>query len=200
MRKLALISSASMLAASYPVAFANSAPPAAGKSAPPAPAGAAPADAADAPKTDAPPAADAKPAKADKAPLVIGEVENDIPIPTNAPGRGRASKSPFDFDSLTSVGMSRHIANRTAKSLSSIISNQNRKATSYEIVKDAEGKPVMKQGEPIKDGNGGIVGYQPTTEPKRVRVKHFKAFDVDAKDPKGAGVRIFRIEPEQEKA
>lgn len=142
-----------------------------------------------------------KAAKPAEDAIVLTAVSTDIPIPASV-ARGRASKSPFNFDALTVVGASIGIVGRKggAKSLSSIISNQNRKAENWIDKMDANGNKIMKPGEPIKDANGNVVGTQPATEAERVRVKQFRAFDVDPKtDKDGANVRIFRIEPEQPK-
>lgn len=100
----------------------------------------------------------------------------------------RGSKTIYPFDSLTAVGMSFGCLNKKAESLTSIISNQNRKT--YPLT-NADGTPQMVAGEPIKDANGVAIGPGPMIA--ATYQKHFFAVDCDAKtDPDKATVRVFR--------
>lgn len=119
------------------------------------------------------------------APQITG-VDTDVPMPATSRA---GSKSAYPFDQLTAVGMSFHVANKTAKQMSSIVSNQNRKG---EVDKtDAAGNVIRKQGEPIKDANGAVVGHA-QGEPERVRTVEYFAQDVGDTDPRGKGVRVYR--------
>lgn len=121
----------------------------------------------------APPAADtAKPATKRVEPVLTAAVSG-IAMPQRENKRGSASI--FPFDTLTEVGQCFGIKNRDAKSLSSIISNANRKAMVNKT--DAAGNVVYKTTE-LKDANGTVVGHQPTTEPEKVAGKRYAAFDV----------------------
>jgi len=146
-------------AATFPIAFA-SAPTA------PAPAAAAPAT-----------------PKARVEPQLTAAVTG-ITMPTVANKRG--STSIFPFDTLTEVGMCFGIKNRDAKSLSSIISNANRKAMVNKT--DEAGNTVYKTTE-MKDANGTVVGRTPTTEPEKVPGKRFAAFDVKGNKELTAAVK-----------
>lgn len=88
--------------------------------------------------------------------------------------RARGSKSLYPFDDLTEVGMSFGVKNRTAKQLSSILSNANRKAMVNKV--DADGNVVFKTKE-LK-GADGSTSQVPTAEPEKVTGKHFYAVDV----------------------
>lgn len=102
-------------------------------------------------------------------------VSDAIAMPVRVSKRGSASIYPFA--SLTAVGMSFGVKNKDAKSLSSVISNANRKAVIDR--KDAAGNIVYKTTE-IKDANGTVVGRTPTTEPETDVTAHYFAVDVDA--------------------
>jgi hypothetical protein len=136
------------------------------------------------------------------APVITG-VASGLVMPQRQSKRG--SESLFPFDSLTEIGMAFGVKDRDAKSLSSIISNANRKAR--EPKRDATGAVVYKTTE-LKDANGSVVGTTPTTEPEMVATKHFFAVDVTReyreanKDAfakggafEGATVLVFRDEP-----
>lgn len=135
---------------------------------------------------DGAPAASTK-AKREKAPApVIAAPRADLPIPVivrAAPG----SKSPFPFDTLE-VGGSFGVVNKTAKQMSSIVSNVNRKETNFRDAKDANGNVIM---EAVKDANGAEIPGM--TKPKREQIKIFVLAEVDAKkDPDKAKVRVWR--------
>lgn len=95
-----------------------------------------------------------------------------IAMPTRNKARG--SKTLYPFDSLTAVGMSFGVKNRTAKQLSSVLSNANRKAMVPKI--DAEGNSVFKT-QKLTDAAGGV-SLVPTTEVEKVAGAHYFAVDV----------------------
>ena len=95
-----------------------------------------------------------------------------IPMPSRKVARG--SKTLYPFDTLTAVGMSFGVKNRTAKQLSSVLSNANRKAMVNKV--DASGVPVFKTKE--LTGADGTVSVVPTTEPEKVAGAHYFAVDV----------------------
>lgn len=118
-------------------------------------------------KTNAAPA----PAAAKIAPVVSGTAA--IPMPERKTNRG--SKSLYPFETLTTTGMAFGLKNKTAKDVSSAISNQNRKWK--------------------------VESVNPTTGEKTVeQQRHFFAHDVDAEYAKtlkgtpleGSTVLVFR--------
>jgi hypothetical protein len=115
---------------------------------------------------------------------VFTTIRADIPMPVNKTKRGVRSSYPFaDLQVNQSFG----ITNKTAHSISSIISAQNRKA--MVVKKDAEGNIVYKTA---KNAEGAIVS---TGVPEMVFTVKYQAVDVDpAKDADGATVRVFRIQ------
>ncbi len=118
------------------------------------------------------------------------EVRTDIAIPTNA----RASKS--DYAKLLEnlpVNGSIGIKNKTKKQISSQISKVNNSKDNLVQKTDANGVAITKNGDPIKDAAGNVIGHQQV--PEMVQVKEFRAFDIadPKKDPDGASVRIFRV-------
>jgi hypothetical protein len=139
-------------------------------------------------------ATDNKPAKPRVEPLLT-EAFAGVEMPVKPNKRGSASI--FPFETLTAVGMAFGIKNRNAKSLSSIISNANRKAMVNKT--DDAGNVVYKTTE-MKDANGTVVGRSPTTEPEKVDGVKYEAFDVDADLKKkikgtpleGSTVLVFR--------
>jgi hypothetical protein len=98
------------------------------------------------------------------APVIFG-ARADIPMPTRKSNRG--GKNVYPFDTLTAAGMSFGVNNKTAKQLSTVVSNQNKKHKTQ--VLDANQKPVDSW------------------------TAKFFVVDVDAKsDPEGATARVFR--------
>lgn len=96
----------------------------------------------------------------------LAEVRVDVAMPQKRRG-GMASH--YDFDSLTAVGASFGIKNKSASQISSIVSKENRRYMSETV--------------------------DPTNPAKKVKTfaKKFDVFDVDAKnDPDGAKCRVFR--------
>lgn len=117
-------------------------------------------------------------------------VTASVPMPEVVKNK-RGSKSQFPFADLTTVGASFGVIGRTAKSLSSIVSAQNRKADNMVPKKDDAGNVVFKT-QNVKDANGNMTTI-PTSEPVMIQDRDFFAVDVDAtKDPEGASVRVFR--------
>jgi len=184
MKKLMLMTSAATIGAS----FANS-----GKNAKSAEGGTPAANGA--PTTETP-AADAK---AERVEPVITAVRA-LALPASAKsGRGRGSVSKYPFDSLTApskneagedVFASFGVANKTAKQLGSIVTNQNKKFR--EPKKDANGATVFKMQ--TLTAADGATTQVPTQEPEMVQSRKFQVFDVDpATDEDGASARVFRI-------
>lgn len=135
--------------------------------------------------------ADAAKTAAPRVAPIIAAIRADIAIPA-AKSINRGSKSPFPFDALE-VGQSFGVGNKTAKQMSSIVSNQNRAKGNQTPRKDATGAIVMKMRD-LTDAGGAVIGKVPTSEPETDWIKEFRAFDVDAKtDPDNASVRVFRI-------
>ena len=135
-------------------------------------------------------------AKATTAPAPAAETKDNgitgvttaVPMPEIKNNRG--SKSKYPFDQLTAVGMSFGVKGKTAASLASVVSGQNRKNKSEK--KDAEGNTVFKT---ITQTNqdGSTMEIPDTSKPEMVVNKKFYAADCDpATDPDGASVRIFR--------
>lgn len=118
-----------------------------------------------------------------RAEITVTGVSTAVPMPSAAErsSGGRGNKSRYDL-SVLKVGQSIGVIGTTKKNLSTTISTAKKRDWP---VLDSKGNPVM---EPIKDGNGTVIGSQPKVE-KRV----FFAIDCDpAKDPDKATARIFR--------
>lgn len=128
----------------------------------------------------------------DRVAPIFTEIATDIPMPTKAKS-GAKSELAKKLAELP-VGGSIGIANKTKKQISSTISKTNNDKDNQRPKLDANGAPVTKTGEPVKDATGVIISYGPAVAVTE-RVKEFEAFDVDPKDPKqkGASVRIFRV-------
>lgn len=148
---------------------------------------------AEAPKGDTPaadaPQADAAPAAA-AGELKILQFPVGTPAPQRAKPRGPGSKFPFDN---LEVGGFFGVADRTAKSLATIIGNQNRKHMVDKT--DANGSVVYEQNE-IKAADGSV-SYVPKVPLKaeRVAAKRFYAVDVSEADKAtypGASVLVVR--------
>lgn len=98
----------------------------------------------------------------------LSEIRTDIAIPTKRRG-GVASF--YNFDSLTAIGASLGVKNKTAAQISSIVSKENK-------------RNMTELADPIDPS-------------KKVKTfsKKFEVFDVDqATDPDGAKCRIFRTQ------
>jgi len=117
--------------------------------------------------------ASAPPAAKPRIEPQLTAVVSGIAMPKRESKRG--STSIFPFDTLTNVGDAFGVKNRDAKSLSSIISNANRKGMVNKT--DDAGNVIYKTIE-MKNAEGVVVGRSPTTEPEKVAGKRFAAFDV----------------------
>jgi len=126
--------------------------------------------------TETPVAATDEATKARVAPVLVGEIRTDVPIPETTSKRG--SKSSYPFDSLTVVGASFAVANKSAKDLSAIVSAVNRKNM---VVKT---DPATNM--PVKRTIKGVL----TDKNEMTPTKAFKAFDVT--DEPGVTARVFR--------
>lgn len=128
------------------------------------------------------------------APVTITGVAS-LPQPERASKRG--STSQFPFASLVSVGMAFGVKDRDAKSLSQIISNQNRKNMTDK--RDDAGNVIYKTAETTApDGTKMAIATQ---EAERVPSKRFYAVDVTAEYAEanlkgtaleGSSVLVFR--------
>lgn len=127
-----------------------------------------------------------------EAPTILG-ISNDVPMPARSTARG--SKSAYDFDALTAVGMSIAVADKTAAQLASVVANANKKAAKNPAqAKNADGTPAFKMVE-MKDQGGNVIGMVPAApaEPIYAAPAHYFAADCDpATDPLKATARIFR--------
>lgn len=109
-----------------------------------------------------------------------------ITLPTRTNRRGSESKYPFD--SLTEAGMAFGVKNKNAQSLSSIISNANRKNMTPKT--DEAGNALYETKELAgQDGTKTVV--PDTSKPKMVATKKFFAFDVTP-EYKKANVDMFK--------
>jgi len=145
------------------------------------------------------PAADAAAAKPRILPEITA-IATGIAIPTGA-SAARGSKSPYNFDELE-VGAAFGVKNKTAKQLSSIVSNQNRKDNNQRQKTNADGSPAFKtEYTETKDVNGAVIGKVPHQVPDTEWIKEFRAFDVTKEMAKtykgtaleGSSVVVFRV-------
>lgn len=121
-----------------------------------------------------------------------------LAVPEGKTNSNRGSKSPYPFDTIE-AGQAFGVKNKTAKQLSSIVSNQNRKDSNHRPVKDAAGNIVYKMNE--MTAPDGTVTKVPTKEPETEQIKAFQAFDVDDELKKqikgtpleGSTVLVFRV-------
>lgn len=130
----------------------------------------------------------------------ITAIATGLTIPTVA-STSRGSKSPYEFDALE-VGSAFGVKNKTAKQLSSIVSNQNRKDANQRQKTNADGSPAFKtEYTESKDANGAVVGRIPHNVPDTEWIKEFRAFDVTKEMAKsykgtaleGSSVVVFRV-------
>lgn len=128
------------------------------------------------------------------APVTISGIAA-LPQPERKSKRG--STSQFPFASLTAIGMAFGVKDRDAKSLSQIISNQNRRHLVDKT--DQNGNTVYKTTETI--GADGTKTVVPTQEAEKTHSRKFYAFDVTKEyaeahlkgtDLEGSSVLVFR--------
>jgi hypothetical protein len=125
-------------------------------------------------------------AKAD-APIKLITINGDLPVPPRNKPRGPGSKFPFD---TLEVGKFFALAERDAKSLQTIIGNQNRKH--MQDAKDANGS-IVYETETVTDAAGNVTQVHKTPlKAKRVATKRFYAVDVDPAAYQGASVLVVR--------
>lgn len=106
------------------------------------------------------------------APDVTAAIAIDLPERVRRSG----SKSLYPFESLTEVGMVFGVKGKQAKSLSSVISNANRKWV--KPITDEAGNPTFESKVIVSDGKEITV---PDTERPRINVERkFAAIEVDA--------------------
>lgn len=135
-------------------------------------------------ESEAPPA---PPEPASAAVGTIGDIESGIPLPTKTSGRGGGPSPYKDRIDRLEVGQSFHIAGKTKKSLNSTMHTFNKAYRVNEL--DASGNPVTE----VKVGKKKDGTETRKTVNKYTEARKFQHYDVDATDPKGVGVRIFRI-------
>ena len=125
----------------------------------------------------------------------LTEVSAAIKMPTKKNNRG--SKSLYPFDSLTAVGQSFGMKNKTAEQLASIISNANKKHRSEK--KDENGN-IVYHTKTVTGPNGEEQQVPNKEKPIMVIEKEFAAFNVteipdmklkDGKGPEGEISRVF---------
>jgi len=117
--------------------------------------------------------ATAAPKAARVEPSLTGVFKIDMPERKNR----RGSTSIYSFDSLTEVGMAFGVKNKDAASLSSVVSNANKKARIDET--DANGN-VVYETKTLTGGDGTKTDVPDTTKPRKIATKEFFAVDVDA--------------------
>jgi len=123
-----------------------------------------------------------------KPTVTIGAVSSAVEMPEIVNKRGAKSKYPFD--DLTAVGQSFPVVGKTAASLASVVSGQNRK---HKIAKvDDKGNTVYtKLKQTALDGS--VTEVDDKNKPEMVEQKKFFAVDTDPKtDPDKATARVFR--------
>jgi hypothetical protein len=133
-------------------------------------------------------------------------IDDNIPIPAivraGNPGNLKPRTSQYPFE-LLQVNQSFHVPataedKEPHKKMASNVSAANKRseieAVPQEMVTTKHKRKVVDaQGKPIKgaDGKDTYEHYE-TTGPKMIATKKFVARQVNATDPKGAGVRVFR--------
>jgi hypothetical protein len=144
-----------------------------------------------------------------RAQLVVGAIRTDLQMPTFAP-HSRAGRAPggskYPFEQLE-VGTSFHVASNDADkkpeaSIQSALTMAHEKFSTP--VLDANGAPVMEtvtektyqkeNGKFVKDADGKrvIESAKEVQAPKTQRTRVFQIQVVDATDPDGAGIRVWR--------
>jgi len=114
----------------------------------------------------------AKP-KADRvAPQMTSTFKVDLPKPVSR----RGSESIYPFATLTEVGMAFGVKNKDKNSLSSIVSNANKKARIP--VNDANGNPTFETKD-LTAQDGSVTRVPDTSKPITTATAHYYAVDVD---------------------
>lgn len=117
-------------------------------------------------------------------------ISTAIPIPASVRAGGRRSELVVKLGELP-VNGSIGLKNKTKKQISATISKLNNSKENLVQRKNEDGSLATKNGDPIKDQSGTVVGYQQV--PDMEKVKEFVAHDVDPKsDADNATVRIWR--------
>lgn len=135
----------------------------------------------------APPAGNAPPAPPAVEVGTVSTIRKGIPIPVKKGGKGGGT-SPYkaNIDSLE-VGDSFHVAGKTKRSLNSTMHTFNKNYRVPEL--DGAGQPVTE----VKIGKKKDGTETRKTVAKYTEARKFEHYDVDATDPDGVGVRIFRV-------
>ena len=137
-------------------------------------------------------------AKRNEAPTpALTEVVTGVQLPEVARRRA-GSVSIYPFDSLTEVGAFFGVKNKDKRSLSSVVSNQNKK---YRVhATDAGGQPMYKTNT-ITAPDGSKTDVPDTSKPIYTHSRKFEAREVDTETAKvlkgtpaeGSKVLIVRI-------
>jgi hypothetical protein len=128
----------------------------------------------------------------------MDNIRNDIPVPVKAPRKAGRQGSKYDFDKLE-VGGSFHVSNsgnktsaETLKAIASSMTGAKRKFA------EADGEETVTVKTYQKDAKGKrakplvVTGTETVTRPKLKDTRNFVAAAVDATDPDGEGVRVWR--------
>ena len=130
------------------------------------------------------------------------EIEDNIPLPTNTPRRGRSGGYPFEN---LNVGQSFHVAPNTgetpekvvARLQSSVSGARQRFAEETGETETVTVKTYQRNeaGEFVKDADGKRVIESTREEQRPVTrlTRDFKVAAVGEDDPKGPGARVWRI-------
>jgi hypothetical protein len=130
----------------------------------------------------------------------MDNIRNDIPVPVKAPRKAGRQGSKYDFDKLE-AGQSFHVSNvagkTSAETLKAIASSMTGAKRKFAV---ADGEETVTVKTYQKDANGKrvkplvVTGTETVTRPKLKDTRNFVAAVVDAADPDGEGVRVWRTE------
>jgi hypothetical protein len=128
----------------------------------------------------------------------MDNIRNDIPVPAKAPRKAGRQGSKYDFNKLE-VGGSFHVSNSgnktSAETLKAIASSMTGAKRKFAV---ADGSETVTVKTYQKDANGKrvkplvVTGTETVTRPKLKDTRNFVAAVVDAADPDGEGVRVWR--------
>jgi len=116
----------------------------------------------------------------------VGEIETGIPVPARKGGKGGGASPYKEKIEALEVGQSFHVAGKTKRSLNSTMHTFNKNFRTPEL--DVAGQPVTV----LKIGKNKAGQETRKNVAKYTETRKFEHYDVDATDPKGTGVRIFR--------
>lgn len=114
----------------------------------------------------------------------VSDIDTDVPMPVKVAGAGGGA-SPYPFEKLE-VGQSFHIAGKKRSQINSTMHTANKRHRIPTL--DANGQPVTQ----LKIGKNKAGEEIRKNIPVFTTAKEFEHFDVDATDPRGPGVRVYR--------